>query len=355
MVITLPFVLLLLDFWPLGRIEGWTKPSAVLSISQRSFASLVLEKLPLLPFCIASAVVTFFAQVSSGAEKMISVSRAARLENALSSYAMYFWKALWPSGLAPFYPHPSTSLGLWRLILAGCFLILISATVWKLRLKQGYLFTGWLWYLGTLVPVIGIIQVGMQARADRYAYIPLIGIFLMLVWAFADFADSRKVNPTYRAAAALAMLAALSVLAWRQDSFWASSYDLWTHTLSVTTDNSVAEHNMGTELMRLGRTVDAVPYMIRATELNPADMVSMVNLGAALSATGHHREAIQKFECVLQQSNDPRLLLPAYQDLSNEYRQLGDLAKAEENQRQFLRIQESQQIPDGVAMQVGKR
>ena len=353
MAITLPFVLLLVDYWPLGRMAAWTEPSAILSVPQKPFGILVLEKLPLLPLCLASAMVTYFGQQSAGAERMITLSAPVRLENAVYSYAVYLWKAFWPSGLVPFYPHPGASLDPWKPAAAALFLIMISVMVWRASRQHAYLLTGWLWYLGTLVPVIGLVQVGRQARADRYAYIPLIGIFLMAVWGLADVAEQKKWTQTSRRVAALAPLAVLALLAWRQVSFWENSYELWTHTLAVTTDNPVGEHNMGTELLRRERPQEALPHLIRATQLNPQDMVSAINLGAVLAAIGRHKDAVKQFETVVAQSSDSRLLLPAYQNLSREYRMLGDSAKAEESYRQFLRIQGAHDAPDGVAAKYG--
>src|SRR5580700_1852215 len=246
MVITLPFVFLLMDFWPLQRVQGWgpatasraragkrkqaTEDEAIaspLGLPSRPVSRLLLEKLPLFIFLFASAIITVIAQRSSAIRSLSKIPMDERLENALYSYALYIWKAFWPTRLALFYPHPTDTLTGWQLGLAFLFLFSVTALVWNQRSVRPYLVTGWLWYLGTLVPVIGIVQVGDQAMADRYAYIPLIGIFVMVVWGIGDWADGRNVNVGLRWAASVAVLAALSFLTWRQIGYWRSDIDVW--------------------------------------------------------------------------------------------------------------------------------
>ncbi len=181
MVITFPFALLLLDYWPLGRIEG--SPLNSLRVPQFSRSRLLAEKIPLLALSAASAVITMQAQQTGGAVRSTAqFSFGVRLENAAVAYAMYLWKMIWPSHLAPIYPHPGNSLAAWQVAVSFLILLAVSGVVLKFRARR-YLLTGWLWFLGTLVPVIGLVQVGDQAMADRYAYIPLIGIFVMIAWS----------------------------------------------------------------------------------------------------------------------------------------------------------------------------
>jgi tetratricopeptide (TPR) repeat protein len=338
MIMTLPFVLLLLDFWPLRRILKWTQTATNFPVPQRSISSLVLEKVPLLALSIASGVITLYGQRSAGADKMVHVSLTGRFENAIQSYGVYLLKALCPTNLAPFYPYPLASVAIWRPVLAGLFLLCVSALVWRARRKSPYLISGWLLYLGTLIPVIGLVQVGGQAWADRYAYIPLIGIFVMAVWGLADLAVAKVPSFSARLAIATAVLAMLSLLAWHQDSYWNSRYDLWSHTLEVTKNNPVAEHNLAMDLMRSQQWDEAVPHLVRANELNPADTVSLVDLGTVLSSQGRHQDAVVVYEKVLRRSSDPSILLPTYQNLGNEYRRLGNYEKAEANYRQALGI-----------------
>ncbi len=196
MVITLPFVLLLLDYWPLERIRGATSSYGdVFSYSGRqpAFSRLLLEKIPLLFLSASSAVITVKAQRSSQAIRSLhQFPLAARIENAIVSYSLYLWKMVWPARLAPLYPHSAIALPAWTWILSGLILLLITALVVVLRRKR-YLSVGWFWFLGTLIPVIGLVQVGDAAMADRYAYIPLIGIFIVVAWSLDDLAEAEKV------------------------------------------------------------------------------------------------------------------------------------------------------------------
>lgn len=338
MVVTLPFVLLLLDFWPLGRILRWTQPSPAFPVQQRSFWALALEKLPLLALSVSSGLITIAAQRSVHASEMVSATFSTRFGNALDSYGLYLWKALWPSGLAPFYPYPSAPFAAWRLALVGLFLIIVSAFVWRARGKEPYLITGWLWYIGTLVPVIGLVQVGGQSWANRYAYIPLVGIFVLIVWQLADFADAWRLSREPRIAFASLVLAGLSILTVRQDTFWESSYQLWTHTLAVTVDNPVAEHNLAMELLATHRWDEATPHLMKASELTPADPVILADLGVVLSAQGRDQEAIKKFETAIQHSSDPQMLSTVHQYLGTEYFKVGADAQAELNYRKALGI-----------------
>lgn len=336
MVITLPLVLLLIDFWPLNRLHGWAEPNPNFIVPQKNLLLLILEKLPLLALACASALITIRAQHSGDADTMIHVSLSSRVANALFSYAAYIWKAFFPSGLAPFYPHGV--LPLWQSAGGAIFLLVVSVLVLRMGRQHRYLVTGWLWYLGTLVPVIGMLQVGAQARADRYMYIPLIGVLIMVVWGLSDLASYRRVSNTVRMVAAAVVIAAFAILSSRQISYWNSGYDLWTHTLSVTDNNAVAEHNMSIDLIRLGRIDEVYPHLLRAVELNPADNVSRLNLGNVYSSRGRNLQALREYETVLRQSSDTKLLFPASINAGTSYRKIGEYGKAEVAFRQALRI-----------------
>ena len=204
MVITLPFVLLLLDYWPLGRMQG--NPARALR-HRHPLSKLVVEKIPLLALSAASAIITMQAQRAGGAVRSTAqFSLGVRLENAAVAYAMYLWKMIWPSHLAPIYPHPGDSLAGWQVGTSALLLLAVTGVVLNFRAKR-YLLTGWLWFLGTLVPVIGLVQVGDQAMADRYAYIPLVGIFVMIAWGLADLADSKHIGLIVRVIPAACVLA----------------------------------------------------------------------------------------------------------------------------------------------------
>src|SRR5580700_2039259 len=192
MVITLPFVLLLLDYWPLGRTAG--SPSSVVRVPQLALPKLILEKVPLLFLSGLSAIITVRAQGSAQAVRTLhQFSFAIRIENAIVAYGLYLWKMLWPARLAPLYPHPESTLPVWQVSLSALVLVSVTVLVVVLRSRR-YLLVGWFWFLGTLIPVIGLVQVGDAAMADRYAYIPLVGIFVMIAFGVADLAESSRVG-----------------------------------------------------------------------------------------------------------------------------------------------------------------
>jgi Tfp pilus assembly protein PilF len=334
MVLTLPFVLLLLDYWPLGRIDGI--PTGVLRVAPRPLLGLIAEKLPLLALSAASAVITLRAQQAGGAMRStVQFSLGVRLENAAVAYAMYLWKTVWPSRLAPLYPHPGDSLAAWKVVAATLVLTAITSIVLKFR-AQRYLFTGWLWYLGTLVPVSGLVQVGDQAMADRYAYIPLIGIFVMLVWGAADLADARHLGLTPRLIPAALILLALSVTTHRQLGYWSNSLDLWTHALAVTDNNFIAQDNLGGALLLLGKPDQAYPHFQAASQINPRDPMSHSNLGVYLQQQGRLDEAVAQYQRAIHLTSDSGLLAATYANLGNAYRKLGQDPQAEESYDQAL-------------------
>jgi protein O-mannosyl-transferase len=364
MVITLPFVLLLLDFWPLERVRGWGRPSPpgsgepkkrkprsqdlasarAFSVTQALFSRLVLEKIPLLVLCAGSAVATIVAHSAPGTRSVERFPLAMRLGNALYSYGMYLRKAFWPTRLALYYPFPRNTLTAWQMGLTALFVLGVSVLVWKQRSAHRYLATGWLWYLGTLLPVIGIIQVGDLAMADRYAYIPLIGVFVMVVWGAADWAGGRKINSELRTAAAFTVLVALSFLGWRQIGYWQSDYDLWSHAVAVTTTNPVAENNFGDALMTLGRDEEALPVLREAVRLTPGDPTRHANLGSDLFLCGRPQDAAVEYQKAIQLASEipgrfsAGVQARSYESLATIYDELGDYSKVRESYRQALNI-----------------
>ena len=244
----------------------------------------------------ASAVITMQAQQAGGAMRSTAqFSFGVRLENAVVAYAMYLWKMIWPSHLAPIYPHPGDSLAAWQVGVSLLVLLAVTAFVLAYRSKR-YLLTGWLWFLGTLVPVIGLVQVGDQAMADRYAYIPFIGIFVMIAWGVADFANWRQIGIAAPMVSAACILLALSVATHRQLGYWSSNYDLWTHALAVTNKNFIAQDNLGGALLLLGKPDEAYSHFQAAAEINPSDPMSRSNLGAYLQEHGHLEQAIEQYK-----------------------------------------------------------
>lgn len=336
MVITLPCVLLLLDYWPLNRIAGWTTPSSNFPVEQRQWPRLVWEKIPLLLLSAASAVITMVVQsVGHAVRPLGDLPLSVRLENAVYSYMMYLAKTFWPARLAPMYPHPLDSLSFTQIGFSVVLLVGITALVWTERRKYPYAVVGWLWFLGTLVPVIGVIQVGAQAMADRYAYLPLIGIFVIVVWGLSDILSAHSFGRPTAIVAAAAVLPALSFMTVRQLGYWQSSMDLWTHTLEVTHDNFIADDIMGTLLLKEGR-MDALNYFEDAARLMPSDPIALGALGANLHDRGKLEEAIHEYTIALRTEPHPQFRAHLQADLGVIYRQLGDYSSARENSHQAL-------------------
>jgi protein O-mannosyl-transferase len=338
MAITLPFVFLLLDFWPLSRIQKIGTRAQRFEIPQSSSVRLIVEKLPLFAFSAASAWITVRAQTAGNATNMIEAPLGSRLANALVACATYIEKMFIPTNLAPFYPFPVHGIPAWQIVVSALALLGISALVFRYRLQRPYLITGWLWFLGTLVPVLGIVQVGAQARADRYVYIPMMGLLVIIGLPYFETAAAKKWSMTARIAPLAIAIVILAVVSVRQISYWGSSYALWTHTIAVTTPNATAEHNLSTDLIRSGRIDEALPHIERAVELNPNDLVSRVNLGNAYLTRGQLEPALGQFVIVLQHTADPKLVLPASINAGLAYLRLQDFANADAAYRQALRI-----------------
>ena len=338
MVITLPFVLLLLDYWPLQRFSGSTAGS---SIPTLSWPRLALEKIPLLALSAASAVITMRAQQSGGAVRSAAeFSLGTRFGNAIYSYAMYLWKMLWPLRLAPLYPHPGNSLAVWQVLVATLVLVGVTVVVIKFHSRR-YLLVGWLWFLGTLVPVIGLVQVGEAAMADRYAYIPLIGIFTMIAFAADDWA-ARRGRSALSVVAATAVLIALAALTYRQIGYWKCNVDLWSHTLAVTENNFVAEDNLGGAFILENKEEEAHPHFEAAARINPRDPMSHANLGTYFQTHNRMREAIAQYEAAVALTSDPALLAQTYANMGASHWALGENGQAQTNFEQALRLNPSQ-------------
>lgn len=330
MVITLPFVLLLLDYWPLGRIEKWSNPSTTFPVPQAQFSRLLLEKLPLLMISAGSAVITVIAQRRANAMPPDSAwGFDIRIENAIHSYATYLWRTFWPKGLAPFYP--GMVLASWQVWLAGLFLLAVSLSIFFFRARRPFLTCGFLWFLGTLVPVIGLVQVGAQSMADRYAYIPLIGVFVALVWGVREIGERGRANERWLLASFAAVLVTLSVITRRQLDYWRDSSVLWSHALEVTPSNYVAELNLAISLTDQNRDDEALPHFENVREIRPDDVVALVNIGNNQIRHRQYSEAIQTYRSIIPTHEDPAQLSAAYRGIAIAYAQLGDHARAREN------------------------
>jgi tetratricopeptide (TPR) repeat protein len=288
MVVTLPFVLLLLDYWPLKR---FAQPGGSLFPWR-----LIVEKLPLLALSGAVCAVTIFAQK----EAMSSLPLFARIGNALVSYVVYLGQMIYPVGLAVFYPYPESGLALWKIITAFVLLLIISAIAVITWRKQPWFLFGWLWYLGMLVPVIGILQVGAQAHADRYTYLPQIGLYLALTWITAELCASWRYRYLVLGGLSAVVLTALIFCARTQTFYWQNSQLLWTHTLACTTDNAVAHINLGDILVQKGYVDEAIIHYKKALQIKPNDPEAHVSFGYALLQKGMADEAIIHFQQALQ-------------------------------------------------------
>jgi Tfp pilus assembly protein PilF len=312
MVITLPVLLLLWDYWPLARISHQPEESR----GGLGLIWLVAEKIPLFALSAASAWITLYSQRVGGAlgsSELLPLG--LRVKNAVYSYVSYIEKGIWPSHLAVFYPHPEGSLQTWRVLLAALLIVGASALAWLYRDKRPYLFTGWFWYLIAMVPMIGVVQVGRQAMADRYAYLPFVGLFIVAVWSGADLLERLKLSTFARGAISAAPLIVYGSLAFLQISYWHDSYTLFSHTLAVTSRNGIAEDNLGSALVQLGRPDLALPHFEAAAKFIPQLSTAHYNLGVLQQQQGHTEQARNEYELTLKYSTDATEIAQAHSNL----------------------------------------
>ncbi len=296
MLVTLPFVLLLLDYWPLGRFTGGSAGSAVPPVPA---GRLVLEKLPLFILSACSCAITLVLQ-GSAMPTLQKISIASRLGNCLIAYAGYLKLFFWPFGLAVYYPYSEAPPSPWSVLAAAAVLAGISYLAWMWRRRRPYVIVGWLWYLIMLVPVIGLIQVGAQSMADRYTYLPMIGPATALVWLVADVAGT-SVNRRFAVsvAGAFAILVLASIAAW-QTTFWHDDLTLWTRTLQCTKDNYIARLHVGLAWSDRGRPEKAVEQYEEALRVLPDFCEARFDLACALSSLGQIDAAQRQYEAALK-------------------------------------------------------
>ena len=332
-VITLPFLLLLWDYWPLGRFES----------KAESAKKLLLEKVPLFALALASAVITMKAQQAGGAiHNFAAYSFHVRLENAIVAYSRYIGKAFWPANLSALYPHPLDLLRTWQVVASVLFLTLITVLVIKNR-RRRYLVTGWFWFVGTLVPMIGLIQVGEQAMADRYAYLPFVGLFVMVCWGADEWLQNNQLSARWLAAPGLVILVMLSWLTHRQIGYWHDSVTLWTHALQVTNIRSYKSHfNLAMAYDQQGRYDEAIQQLRESIDPTNDDPQIHLGLGIYDQRHRHVQDAIAEFETTLRLTTDPKLKGDAYANLGVAYRQLHDFGRAQENFTTALQLNPNQ-------------
>ncbi len=313
MLVTLPFALLLLDYWPLKRVRrgDWqAEPPAPprqgtqsqsggtgafacqTSPSTTSIGRLMVEKIPFLALSAAVSLVTYKVQHAAGAVTALdSIPLATRAGNAVISYVAYLAQFFWPSGLAVFYPYPP-AIPLWQIVVSSLILVAVSA----LALLRPYLAVGWFWYLGTLMPVIGLVQVGLQARADRYTYIPMIGISITLAWGVSELTERWPKARFPLQVIAVSVCLAWTALTWAQIQYWQNSVTLFTHAIASTQNNFIAHSNLGVVLAEQGKTKDALRNLYESVEENPNHNDARNNLGALLGELGRSGEAAEQFQ-----------------------------------------------------------
>ena len=292
-IVTLPFVLLLWDYWPLERMGRMSDGMRGAEIQSRSLSTLVFEKTPLFLLSAASAVITLLAQESGHAVR--GASTRVRFGNALVAYARYLGKAFWPDRLAVMYPHPGRLLPNWQIAASVVLLVIVTALV-LYRSDRRYLAVGWFWLLGTLVPVIGLVQVGVQAMADRYAYLSFIGLFICLVWACADITKNYKVQGLWLVVSAAAILATLGLVTRHQIGYWKNSETLWRHALAVTDMNYPAHDALARALADQGRVDEAIAEYKAAGRLHAYPSSELVSIGLYELGHDHVQDAIEELK-----------------------------------------------------------
>jgi tetratricopeptide (TPR) repeat protein len=302
MVMTLPLVLLLLDYWPLRRFTEAGKSGERRPLS-RSFMALMIEKIPLFLLAVAGGVMTVYIHTTEHALAW-AMPFSWRIKNVIYSYLAYLGKAIWPARLAAFYPHPENSLPWWKVILAAMILVGISAIVWRFRQRR-YLVVGWLWYLGTMFPMIGLVQSGRQGMADRYMYVPMIGVFVAVVWLLADWAADLKLNQGLLASFFVILIFPYAYIARTQIGYWRNSFTLFTHALQVTQNNGIAENDLGAALLEMGQPQFAWAHFEAAARIIPELASAHYNLGVLLQTQNRLPEAAQQYQLAIAVSTDP--------------------------------------------------
>ena len=286
--VTVPLMLLLLDYWPLRRFE-----------QQLAIRGLILEKIPLLILSLTVSVATITGQTGE-VVSMEPLPFVWRVNNAFVSYVTYIWQMIWPARLAIFYPHPQNHLTLWEIAVAIALLIAMTVLAFALRKRCPYLIVGWFWYLVMLAPVIGVVQVNLQGHADRYTYLAQIGLYLLVVWSIADLSLSWPYRRQILSVAASLVIVALAWSAWIQTAYWRDSESLWTHAIAVTSDNDTAQADLADLLLRRGRVSESVFHSQEALRIRPGNADAHNTLGIALFQMGDLKDAVAHWKQSLE-------------------------------------------------------
>ncbi len=346
MLVTLPFVLLLLDYWPLNRWSPYGETSASPGRARPDspanhavpLGRLILEKVPLLVLSICICLVTLYAQKESGAVMDLNIMPlTSRLTNALVAYLTYIAKMVWPAALAVYYPHPKDGLSLWHGIVAGLLLVSVTLVIIRLARRRPYFLMGWLWYVGTLVPVIGLVQVGNQALADRYTYVPLIGLFIIAACGLRDLTAGRRNAQVIAPLTAGILLTALALCTWFQVRLWRDALTLYEYTLRVTEGNSIIQNNLGVVLNAQGKRDQAILHFKEALRISPHYLDPHYNLANALAAKGQFDQAIAHYKEVVLRIQPS--YAKAHFNLANVLAEQGQTDQAIFHYREVLRLQ----------------
>jgi Flp pilus assembly protein TadD len=344
MLVTLPFLLLLLDYWPLNRLMPQTITAAAHRRGKSAPASdnpptlyrIIIEKIPFFILASISSAVTFLIQRSGGAVvDAASFPLYNRFANALLSYVRYIAKMFWPRNLTVFYPFNAASIPFWQVAICALLLLVISVLVVYLGRNQRYLTLGWFWFVGTLIPVIGIVRVGSQAYADRYTYIPYIGLFIMLAWLGPQLLSNQPQRKTVLSLSMILSLVSLGICAYRQVSYWNNNVTLFSHAIEVTQNNWLAYNNLGAAYSGLGRDSEAIDACQRAIKIRPDCAEAYNNLGNAYSNLSRYSEAIDAFNRAIEIKPD---YAKAYNNLGVAYGGLGRYQQEIEVYQQAIKI-----------------
>lgn len=332
-VIALPILLILWDYWPFERLwpaTGDEGSHSSMSLLFKNALPLINEKVSLFAFAAADAVMTLAAQgVTSHGYHTFPFHE--RVENAIVCYVRYMGKAFWPTNLSPYYPHPGNSLSVWQV--GGALTLLTAISIFVFLHKQRrYLVVGWLWYLISMVPMIGIVQVGRQAMADRYAYQPYIGLFIMVIWGAAEWAQENKLSMRALQTAGVLLLIAAALLCRRQVDYWKNDLTIWSHSLAVSPDNEVAEYHFGMALAENHEWKDGIEHIRRARTFAPTDPYINFEIGVYEQMTGNIAASMQYYQAAINSpDNEPEIVKNSYLNLGTAYRQLGDLEQARQS------------------------
>lgn len=332
MVVTLPFALLLLDYWPLRRVTIGGRDAT----DRRPLRALVVEKLPLFGLSVAASLASIWSQEAGGAMGALErYSLGVRLANAVAAYGMYLWTTFVPVNLAVIYPHPGGTLPAWQVTASAAVLLAVTLGALFLWRRFPYLFVGWFWFLGTLIPVIGIVQVGSAARADRYTYLPHIGLFVALVWLGGAAVQRRPRMRRVAVAAGAVVVVALAAQCYAQVGYWRNNVTLFKHAVAVSPLSAKARFNLGIGYAASGQLKKAKRQFERAVEMNPGNVDMRKNLGAALLDLGRPQEAEEYFrEIALDRPYEPEYQV----DLAIALYRQGKYAEAIFRAQEALRI-----------------